>query len=90
MRSTSASWTAEQLRNLRRDPRLSVVVASPGHHVVRRVARTRRRSRTGPRLALERKIALKYTGSHVDVEPSGTARYAATVIVEKITHQLGH
>lgn len=50
------------------------------------------RSRTNPdpELALERKIALKYTGSHVDVEPPGTARYAATVIVEKITHQLGH
>ena len=43
-----------------------------------------------PELALERKIALKYTGSHVDVEPPGIARYAATVIVKKITHQLGH
>lgn len=43
-----------------------------------------------PELVLERKIAIKYTGSHVDVEPSGTARYAAAVVVKKITHQLGH
>ena len=81
----------QKLRNLRRDPRLSVVVANPADptsyvelrgHVDDLVP--------DPELALERKIALKYTGSHVDVEPPGTARYAATVVVEKITHQLGH
>jgi PPOX class probable F420-dependent enzyme len=81
----------QKLRNLRRDPRLSVVVAHPADptwyvelrgHVDDLVP--------DPELALERKIALKYTGSHVDVEPPGTARYAATVTVEKITHQLGH
>ena len=81
----------QKLRNLRRDPRLSVVVANPADptwyvelrgHVDGLVP--------DPELALERKIALKYTGSHVDVEPPGTARYSATVVVEKITHQLGH
>ncbi|MDA0166735.1 TIGR03618 family F420-dependent PPOX class oxidoreductase [Solirubrobacter ginsenosidimutans] len=81
----------QKLRNLRRDPRLSVVVANPADptwyvelrgHVDALVP--------DPELALERTIALKYAGSHVDVEPSGTARYAATVVVEKLTHQLGH
>jgi PPOX class probable F420-dependent enzyme len=81
----------QKLRNLRRDPRLSVVVANPADptwylelrgHVDDLVP--------DPELTLERKIALKYTGSYVDVEPPETARYAATVVVEKITHQLGH
>jgi PPOX class probable F420-dependent enzyme len=81
----------QKLRNLRRDPRLSVVVANPadptwyielrGH--VDELA-------SDPELALERKIALKYTGEHVDVEPPGTARYAVTLVVEKFTSQLGH
>jgi PPOX class probable F420-dependent enzyme len=81
----------QKLRNLRRDPRLSVVVADPADptwyvelrgHVDELVP--------DPELALERRIAIKYTGSHEDVEPPGTARYAATVVVEKTTHQLGH
>jgi PPOX class probable F420-dependent enzyme len=81
----------QKLRNLRRDPRLSVVVANPADptwyvelrgHVDDLVP--------DPELALERRIALKYTGAHTDVEPAGTARYAATVIVERTTHQLGH
>jgi hypothetical protein len=81
----------QKLRNLRRDPRLSVVVANPADptwyvelrgHVDELAA--------DPELALERKIALKYTGEHVDVEPPGTARYAATIVVEKYTSQLGH
>jgi PPOX class probable F420-dependent enzyme len=81
----------QKLRNLRRDPRLSVVVANPADptwyvelrgHVEELVP--------DPELALERKIALKYTGEHVDGEPPGTARYAASLVVEKITSQLGH
>jgi PPOX class probable F420-dependent enzyme len=81
----------QKLRNLRRDPRLSVVVADPADptwyvelrgHVDDLVP--------DPELELERRIALKYTGAHTDVEPAGTPRYAATVIVEKTTHQLGH
>jgi len=81
----------QKLRNLRRDPRLSVVVANPADptwyielrgHVDDLVP--------DPELALERKIAIKYTGSHEDAEAPGTARFAATVVVEKITHQLGH
>jgi hypothetical protein len=43
-----------------------------------------------PELALERTIALKYTGEHADVEPPGTARYAASLVVKQITSQLGH
>jgi PPOX class probable F420-dependent enzyme len=79
----------QKLRNLRRDPRLSVVVADPADprnyvelrgHVDDLVP--------DPELALERRIAVKYTGSHEDVEPPGTARYAATVVVERTTHQL--
>jgi PPOX class probable F420-dependent enzyme len=81
----------QKLRNLRRDPRLSVVVVNPADptwyvefrgHVDELVP--------DPGLLLERKIAVKYTGDHVDIEPPGTARYAATVTVEKITSQLGH
>ena len=81
----------QKLRNLRRDPRLSVVVANPADptwyvelrgHVGELVP--------DPELALERKIAVKYTGEHADIEPPGTARFAATLVVEKITSQLGH
>ena len=81
----------QKLRNLRRDPRLSVVVANPADPTWYVELRGRVDDLVpDPELALERMIALKYTGSHVDVEPPGTARYAATVVVEKVTHQLGH
>jgi hypothetical protein len=81
----------QKLRNLRRDPRISVVVVDPsdptwyvelrGH--VDGIA-------VDPDLVLERRIAEKYTGGHVDVEPPGTQRFATHVVVEKVTSQLGH
>ena len=81
----------QKLRNLRRDPRLSVVVADPSDPTWYVELRGRVDELVAdPDLELERKIAFKYTGAHVDVEPPGTSRYAATVVVEKITSQLGH
>jgi PPOX class probable F420-dependent enzyme len=80
----------QKLRNLRRDPRLSVVVvdpARPTHYVELRgtVDLT-----PDPELALERAVAVKYAGEHVDVEPPGTLRFAATVAVRRVTAQRGH
>jgi PPOX class probable F420-dependent enzyme len=81
----------QKLRNLRRDPRLSVVVVDPRDptryvelrgHVDGLVE--------DPALALERRVAEKYRGRHDDVEPPGTTRFAARVVVEKVTSQLGH
>ena len=40
-------------------------------------------------LDLERKVAEKYAGGHVDFEP-GTPRFVTHVIVEKVTAQRGH
>lgn len=81
----------QKLRNLRRDPRISVVVVDPadaqryvelrGHVDALAVDRE---------LDLERKVAEKYTGRHVDFEPPGAQRFATSVIVEKVTSQLGH
>jgi PPOX class probable F420-dependent enzyme len=81
----------QKLRNLRRDPRISVVVVDPRDatfyvelrgHVDGLVE--------DPDLALERRIAEKYRGRHEDVEPAGTRRFAARVMIEKVTSQLGH
>ncbi|MEV4264917.1 hypothetical protein [Kribbella sp. NPDC049584] len=43
-----------------------------------------------PELALEQAVARKYTGGWADVEPPGTTRYATSIVVERITSQLGH
>jgi PPOX class probable F420-dependent enzyme len=81
----------QKLRNLRRDPRLSLVVADPADptwyvelrgHIEDLVA--------DPDLSLERAVAEKYTGRHVDVEPPGTPRFAASMVVERVTSQHGH
>jgi PPOX class probable F420-dependent enzyme len=80
----------QKLRNLRRDPRLSVVVVDPAHPTryieLRGTASPLTLDRT---LDLERKVAEKYTGSHVDVEPPGTPRFATSVVVERVTFQAG-
>lgn len=81
----------QKLRNLRRDPRISVVVvdpADPSWYVELRghVDGLTRDSD----LVLERKVAEKYAGDHVDVEPPGTQRFATSVVVERITSQMGH
>jgi hypothetical protein len=43
-----------------------------------------------PECALEKRIAVKYAGSWTDVEPPGTPRWAAGVVVERVTGQTGH
>ncbi len=35
-------------------------------------------------------VAVECTGEHVDVEPPGTCRLAATVVVRRVTAQRGH
>lgn len=81
----------QKLRNLRRDPRISVVVVDPADPTWYVELRGHVDALTpDPDLELERKVAEKYTGRHVDVEPPGTERFATNVIVEKVTTQLGH
>ncbi len=80
----------QKLRNLRRDPRISLVVvepARPTHYIELRGAVSE--LVVDPECALERAIAEKYAGSWSDVEPPGTARFATSIVVEKITQQLG-
>jgi PPOX class probable F420-dependent enzyme len=81
----------QKLRNLRRDPRISVVVVDPADPT--RYVELRGRVDAlapDPALDVERRVAEKYRGRHVDVEPPGTQRFATSVIVEKVTAQLGH
>ncbi|MGD9996427.1 MAG: PPOX class F420-dependent oxidoreductase [Ilumatobacteraceae bacterium] len=80
----------QKLRNLRRDPRISVVVVDPADPTWYVELRGRVDLSPDPALALERRVAVKYRGEHVDIEPPGTQRFAATVEVEKVTFQLGH
>ena len=81
----------QKLRNLRRDPRISFVVADPADPTWYIELRGRVDALViDPDLSLERAVAEKYTGGHVDVEPPGTPRFAAGVVVEKTTSQLGH
>jgi PPOX class probable F420-dependent enzyme len=81
----------QKLRNLRRDPRISVVIADPARPTFYLELRGRVDELVpDPDLALERAVAEKYAGSWEDVEPPGTVRYATSVLVEKITSQLGH
>lgn len=80
----------QKLRNLRRDPRLSVVVVDPAEPTWYVELRGRVDVLTLDReLDLERKVAEKYAGGHVDLEP-GTPRFVTHVIVEKVTAQRGH
>ena len=80
----------QKLRNLRRDPRISLVVvdpARPTHYL-------ELRGTVGdlvldPEFALERSIAEKYVGEWTDVEPAGTPRFATSIVIEKTTMQLG-
>jgi PPOX class probable F420-dependent enzyme len=81
----------QKLRNLRRDPRISLVVVDPARPTVYVELRGRVDELVpDPDLELERAVATKYTGSHEDVEPPGTARYATSILVERITAQRGH
>ena len=81
----------QKLRNLRRDPRISVAIADPARPTVYLELRgTVSDLVPDPDLALERAIAVKYAGAWTDVEPPGTPRYATSIVVEKTTAQLGH
>jgi PPOX class probable F420-dependent enzyme len=81
----------QKLRNLRRDPRLSLSIVDPADPRYYVELRGRIDELTpDPDLALERAIALKYAGQWRDVEPPGTVRYAARIVVERTTSQLGH
>ncbi|GAA0578080.1 PPOX class F420-dependent oxidoreductase [Kribbella sandramycini] len=81
----------QKLRNLRRNPAISVLVVDPARPTFYVELRGRIDALTpDPELALEKAIATKYVGAWADVEPPGTPRYAAAVVVERITQQLGH
>lgn len=79
----------QKLRNLRRDPRLSVVIVDPRDPTWYVELRGRAELRPDPDHALEQAAARKYRGEYTDVEP-GTARFAASVIVERVTSQSGY
>jgi PPOX class probable F420-dependent enzyme len=80
----------QKLRNLRRDPRISVVVVDPADPTWYVELRGHVDAlRLDPGLDLEREVAEKYRGQHVDHEP-GTPRFVTSVIVEKVTSQHGH
>lgn len=80
----------QKLRNLRRDPRVSVVVADPADPTWYVELRGRVALALDPELDVERRASVKYTGGYVDMEPPGTQRFAAGVEVERVTYQLGH
>lgn len=80
----------QKLRNLRRDPRITVVLIDTSEptrylelrgHIDALVPDPERR--------LEADIAIKYTGSDTDVEPPGAMRYVARVMVDRVTFQDG-
>jgi PPOX class probable F420-dependent enzyme len=79
----------QKLRNLRRDPRASVVIVDPAEPTYYVELRGSVDLVADPALELERTVAVKYRGEHVDHEP-GLARYAATLRVERVTSQSGH
>jgi PPOX class probable F420-dependent enzyme len=81
----------QKLRNLQRDPHISLAMIDPSRPTYYLELRGRVDDLTpDPELALERAIAEKYSGEWVDVEPPGTVRYATSIIVERTTSQLGH
>jgi PPOX class probable F420-dependent enzyme len=81
----------QKLRNLQRDPHISLAMIDPSRPTYYLELRGRVDELTpDPELALERAIAEKYSGEWVDVEPPGTVRYATSIIVERTTSQLGH
>ena len=81
----------QKLRNLRRDPRISLTIVDPAQptHYLELRGRIDDLA-VDPDLTLEKTIARKYTGDWTDVEPPNTPRYATSIIVERTTNQLGH
>jgi hypothetical protein len=80
----------QKLRNLRRDPRASVVIVDPAEPTRYLELRGRVHLDPDPQLALEREVAVKYRGAHVDVERPGRMRFAATLDADRVTSQSGH
>lgn len=81
----------QKLRNLQRNPLISVVIVDPARPTYYLELRGRIDDLVpDPDLALEKAIARKYAGEWVDVHQPGTVRYATGVVVERITSQLGH
>ncbi|MFC9693996.1 PPOX class F420-dependent oxidoreductase [Kribbella sp. NPDC056951] len=81
----------QKLRNLRRNPAISVMIVDPAQPTYYLELRGRIDELVpDPESDLEQAIARKYVGEWSDVEPPGTPRFAASVVVERITSQLGH
>ncbi|MEV5960222.1 PPOX class F420-dependent oxidoreductase [Kribbella sp. NPDC051952] len=81
----------QKLRNLRRNPRISVVVMDPAQPTTYIELRGQIDELVpDPEYVLEQAIATKYAGNWTDVEPPGTQRFSTSVLVERITSQLGH
>jgi PPOX class probable F420-dependent enzyme len=84
----------QKLRNLRRDPRISLVVVDPARPT-RYVELRGRVDGLAPDAdrALERRIAAKYApvapggAAEEEQDDDGLVRFAATVVVEKVTSQ---
>jgi hypothetical protein len=80
----------QKLRNLRRNPAISVVIVDPARPTYYVELRGRIDDLVpDPEFQLEQAVARKYIGEWTDVEPPGTTRYATSVVVERITSQLG-
>jgi PPOX class probable F420-dependent enzyme len=79
----------QKLRNLQRNPLISLVIVDPAQPTYYVELRGRIDDLV-PDAELEKAIARKYTGSWTDVEPPGTTRYATSILVERITAQRGH
>jgi PPOX class probable F420-dependent enzyme len=83
----------QKLRNLRRDPRISVVIVDPARPT--RYVELRGRIEElveDPGSALEARIAAKYapvapTAAEGDSADDGLPRFATSVLVEKVTSQ---
>lgn len=80
----------QKLKNLRRDPRISVVIVDPAEPT--RYLELRGHIDTlepDSDRELERAVAIKYVGNDVDVEPAGTMRFVTRIMVERVTKQEG-
>ena len=81
----------QKLRNIPGTTRVrQVVIVDPAEPTIYLELRGRVHVVPDPQLALEREVAVKYRGAHVDVEPPGTMRFAAALDVDRVTSQGGH
>lgn len=80
----------QKLRNLERDPRVSVVIVDPAEPTRYVELRGHVELIADPGFALEREVAVKYRGEHIDHEAPGTKRFVATVHVDRVTSQSGY